>query len=86
MMCGERRDRWDDPERDTAMCSGCAVELVNLLKHRIDDGEAMLRTSRRMVMRDLIAQSAEVEELTAEVKGLRKQVRKARKQAEEDKG
>jgi hypothetical protein len=86
MMCGERREKWEDPERDTAMCGGCAVELVNLLKHRLDSQQDTAERTRRIVMREVLAQTAELEALTEEVKGLRKQVRKARKQAEEDKG
>lgn len=79
MMCGEHRDTWEDPEPGLPMCGGCAVELVNLLKHRIDEQAALLRQSRRMVMRDLIGQEAQVEELTERVRKVEKRVKKAPK-------
>ena len=82
MMCGQYRDKWEDPDPALPMCGGCAVELVNLLKHRLDDVEGVQRQTRRVFMREQIAQTAEIEELTDEIKGLRKQVKKARKQAE----
>ena len=80
MMCGVVRETWEDPDRETAMCGGCAVELVNLLKHRIKDTQDTLRSARRIVMREVIGQTAEIEVLAEEVKGLRKAVKKAAKQ------
>jgi hypothetical protein len=83
MMCGERRDKWEDPDPGLPMCSGCAVELVNLLKHRIDDQGSTMERTRRIIMRELLGAESAVEEMTEELRALRKQVKKARKEQAE---
>lgn len=82
MMCGERRAAWEDPSRDSAMCGGCAVELVNLLKHRLDEQAGEAAAIRRVLRREIIEQTEQIEVLTDECRALRKQVKKARKAAE----
>lgn len=79
MMCGVRREKWEDPEPDIPFCGGCAVELVNLLRHEIKDVTEVARQTRRVFMREQIAQTGEIETLVDEVKGLRKALKKARK-------
>lgn len=82
MMCGETRDKWEDPERASALCGGCAVEVVNLIKHRLDEAQGVSAQTRRVVMRELIAQESTVEDLTERLRKVEKKVRKS----EKDKG
>lgn len=76
MMCGERREQWEDPARDTAMCGGCAVELVNLLKHRIDDLHDEVQGRERTARIRFGATSNRLEAIEEDVRVLRKVVKR----------
>lgn len=83
MMCGEQRESWDDPAPGTALCAGCGAETINVLKHRLEDSEARLKVTRRVMMRESIAASEEIEALASR---LGKMEKKAKKAKAKDKG